>query len=141
MKGNRIVLLAVLAVVASTTAFAQMPIGKAQIPFAFSVGKYVMPAGEYRIDIPTLGSPVLRMRGPQVLVFLTNHTQANTRPEQGKLVFHRYGNHYFLEEVWTAGDTDGRQIPRTSLERELAQNQQAKYVVLALLQKPSLPSR
>jgi hypothetical protein len=38
---------------------------------------------------------------------------------KARLVFHRYGNTYFLAEVWGPGN-DGRQLPTTSQEREMA---------------------
>jgi len=45
------------------------------------------------------------------------------RPEtnlSGKLVFHRYGNEYFLAEVWTNRNTIGRSMKQTGAERGLA---------------------
>jgi hypothetical protein len=38
----------------------------------------------------------------------------------GKLVFHRYGNEYFLSEVWTPGDEWGHRLSKTRREREIA---------------------
>ena len=35
------------------------------------------------------------------------------------LVFHRYGDEYFLSEVWPAGAATGREFPKSRAEREL----------------------
>jgi hypothetical protein len=42
---------------------------------------------------------------------------------EGKLVFSRYGDRYFLSQVFSAGSGVGRQIPKSKLERELASSQ------------------
>jgi len=51
-------------------------------------------------------------------------------------VFHRYGNTYFLSQIWMAGESTGRELLKTreerALERELkviALNQPAFEVV------------
>lgn len=36
-----------------------------------------------------------------------------------KLVFNRYGNQYFLSQIWVKGATLGRQLPKTSREKEV----------------------
>src|SRR5207244_6047829 len=49
-----------------------------------------------------------------------------------QLVFHRYGNRYFLYQIWVRGENRGRELPQTRLERELASNRQpAPVAVLA----------
>ena len=40
--------------------------------------------------------------------------------KDAKLVFHRYGNRYFLAEVWASQSDSGYQVRRSRLERELA---------------------
>jgi hypothetical protein len=41
-------------------------------------------------------------------------------PSLGKLVFHRYGNAYFLSEVWPTGSTLGKQLRKSKAELEIA---------------------
>ena len=36
-----------------------------------------------------------------------------------RLVFHRYGELYFLSEVWTLGDSSGRQLLKSRQEHAL----------------------
>jgi len=52
--------------------------------------------------------------------------------QQTKLVFTRYGDQYFLSEIWMAGTTVGQKLPKSRRERELeiAQNETAQQVVI-----------
>jgi hypothetical protein len=34
------------------------------------------------------------------------------------VIFHRYGDQYFLFQVWAIGDTLGSEIPKSSIERQ-----------------------
>jgi len=38
---------------------------------------------------------------------------------QARLVFHRYGNTYFLSQVWMAGSGAGRELLKTRQERAI----------------------
>jgi hypothetical protein len=64
---------------------------------------------------------------------LSNYAEAAKAPDQGKLVFNRYGDRYFLSEIWTAGDTSGRTLLVSKVERELALTSHPQRVMLALL--------
>jgi hypothetical protein len=37
-------------------------------------------------------------------------------------VFHRYGNAYFLSQVWNAENQRGYRLPKSKTEREMARN-------------------
>jgi hypothetical protein len=39
--------------------------------------------------------------------------------KEGVLVFHQYGDEYFLTEIWPAGGQTGRALPKSRAEREL----------------------
>src|SRR2546425_10790510 len=45
------------------------------------------------------------------------------------LVFHKYGDQYFLEQIWSGGEQEGTQVPESPGERtarrQLAQTQQS----------------
>ena len=100
---------------------------KVNVPFNFTVGDKEFQSGEYVIQRaqPDEGDLILRvssldgktstmgMTFPVVGLELTRHE---------KLVFTRYGDRYFLSEVWAAGADTGRGLPKTSAERELAKN-------------------
>jgi hypothetical protein len=119
----------VLAVALTLSSFAPGPRASAQtptlhvvadIPFDFRSGSEMMPAGKY--DIQTLSSHILILRGTtqnrsQLLVAM-DATMLNPS-DHGKLVFHRYGNKYFLYQVWSSGQSNGFQLPRGHAEKEV----------------------
>ena len=45
-------------------------------------------------------------------------------------MFYRYGQRYFLAEVWTANTNIGRKMPFNQRQRELAKNQPMSEMVL-----------
>jgi hypothetical protein len=94
----------------------------AQIPFPFHVGDSALPAGSYIVDTgPAAG--VLRVRsddGKSTVMILATRRQSATIPEQSKLVFHKYGDDYFLSQVWTGGSNSGRELRESRREIELA---------------------
>jgi len=91
----------------------------ADIPFDFRSGSEMMPAGKY--DIQTLSSHILIVRGTthsrsQLLVARDALTLKPS--DHGKLVFHRYGNKYFLYQVWSPGQSNGFEFPKGHAEKE-----------------------
>jgi hypothetical protein len=69
------------------------------------------------------------------ILALTNGRESLEASETSKLVFHRYGSQYFLAQVWSAGNSEGRELPRSRAEREVASNNQpaAQLVAIAAL--------
>jgi len=113
------------AVLATSTALGQNNRGDtiADIPFAFTVANHTVPAGHY--NVTRLGETTLRISSPhgQGTVVLT-HAVAGKAPEsKGKMVFHRYGESYFLSEVWVADNGTGRKIFQSRAEEKLARKQ------------------
>ena len=99
---------------------------KANIPFDFTVVDKQMPAGEYSINRAqsTAGDAILKISGvkqPATVLSLTSSTQSIDPKTVGTLVFHRYGDQYFLFQVWPKGATYGREINKSRVEREVAQ--------------------
>ena len=46
--------------------------------------------------------------------------QTLATPDKGKLVFHKYGDEYFLSQVWKPGANIGNQLRKTQREIEVA---------------------
>jgi hypothetical protein len=91
----------------------------ATIPFGFTAGVTTMSAGTYSVERLS-GSSMFLVRGERGSVFLRD--QGWTRAEPGKgtrLVFHRFGDRYFLRQVWFEG-TKGYALPETREERNAA---------------------
>ena len=51
---------------------------------------------------------------------MTHAASINAPQAKSKLVFHRYGNRYFLTQVWSAGSSLGRELPKSAKEKEQA---------------------
>ena len=94
------------------------------IPFSFTAGKMTLPAGEYRIQEKAIGSPVLLIQRADLSVaefVMSDVADTNGKPaEQSKVVLHRYGQRYFLAQVWTAGNSRGIELPESVKEKEQA---------------------
>ncbi len=94
------------------------------IPFAFVAGNATLPAGEYRVQ-KLDGNPavvLIRCSGASAAAMvMSNAAQAKETQTQSKLVFNRYGNRYFLSQVWAAGSIRGRQLLKSSREKEISQ--------------------
>ena len=130
--------LAIGMVASAPTAHAQTtPVAKADIPFDFVAGQRVMPAGTYEI---THSDNLLELRATdqKAAEFLSVHAAYTLHtPSGSSLVFDRRGDKYFLRQIWTAGNHDGYECPKTRIEKDVekivAQNKQdASPVVIAL---------
>jgi len=95
-------------------------IRKVEIPFAFSVGNKSFPAGVYSVTRVTPDKTVLQLsseEGGEVIRVSTYAVQAKNVPETGKLNFRRYGEKYFLFQIWEPYDVQGRQLSKSRAER------------------------
>jgi hypothetical protein len=112
---------------------------EAKVPFAFEVGDKTMPAGNYRIESMPTGAgslQVIRSANGDVRVTLSTIAipakNGNSEPE---LIFHRYGNHYFLAQIQT-GDHHARELFESRPEKELARSQ-AMNEIAVLIRVPA----
>lgn len=119
----RAVKTAILALLAATFANAQttVPALRAEIPFVFEMRGATLPAGDFRIDfsedrswftIKSLEDSKESAIGVTFSVAL--HKQS---PNEAKLVFNKYGDRYFLSQIWHPNIA--RQLPKSKQEREL----------------------
>lgn len=97
---------------------------RVNIPFDFSIANKKLPAGNYSIGRAIQNSDntvlsILDGRGHTKEARLSIPVLAAEAKNQATLVFHRYGDEYFLYQVWTAGETTGRQFLKSSAERAL----------------------
>jgi hypothetical protein len=93
----------------------------ANVPFDFIVGNQTLHAGQYTVDQGNIGGEVIvkRMGHKDAAIAMTNAIQSVALQSEARLVFRRYGNTYFLTEVWVGG-ASGREFRKTRQERELA---------------------
>jgi hypothetical protein len=92
------------------------------IPFDFSVGNTTLKAGSYRVQ--ELQSGILAFAsndGQEHKFALTVPGESANGSHQPKLVFSRYGDEAFLNKVFLSGNSDCRQLSRSSREKKLIQ--------------------
>jgi hypothetical protein len=110
------------ALLATSPAVAQTNRGDtiANIPFGFTVANRTLPPGRYTVT--RMGETTLRIFGShnQGTVVLSTRVEGKARESSGKMVFHRYGDTYFLSEVWVAASGTGRKVFRSRSEEEPA---------------------
>ncbi len=130
MKLLRTVLYAAL-LLAASAAFAQTKQGDvtADIPFPFVVAHQTLPAGHYIVSPANADAVGIHDANNRGTFVPTLSTQRSPNDNSCKLVFHRYGDTYFLSEVWVAGNSNGRTLFRSRAERELAES--GKEMVIA----------
>jgi hypothetical protein len=120
----RLLVCALLIGLAAASAHAQSAM-KVNVPFDFTVGDKTLQAGQYSVEqaLPQANPNALRIRkiesnGQTLSLGIGMESPANVKP--ARLVFRKYGNHYFLAQVWLSAGNSGTEIRKGSLERELA---------------------
>jgi hypothetical protein len=106
---------------------------KADIPFDFTVGNQVLPAGEYLVTAQGSANQAILIRSTdsKSAAMKTTFSCASANPSKGtKLVFHTLGGRYFLWQVWAQDYSQGRELPKSSAEVEMAKNHQAAGVFI-----------
>jgi len=104
---------------------------KADIPFNFIVRGATLAAGEYTIKAMGDGTAIaVRDSDLKTTVVLSQRCASLNAAKESKLVFHKYGDRYFLSQIWMAGNDAGRQLPKSPREKEVARDYSVKDVVL-----------
>jgi hypothetical protein len=96
---------------------------RVSIPFNFTAGTQSFSSGEYTLKPDPMfeHTIVLRNQAGDVLSYLrTCPVESVTAPNSTKLVFNRYGGHYFLAQIWEAGNGIGEQLYKSPVEIEMA---------------------
>jgi hypothetical protein len=96
---------------------------RANIPFDFIVGDKTLPAGKYTVNSAASDGQALSIRtsgGKSLALVLTHYAAERSQKRIARMVFHRYGQQYFLAEVWS-GASHGRQLMQSKRERNLRQ--------------------
>ena|ERR1700682_6535551 len=129
--GRLLMTIGLSAVLGSSLMLAQSnPAGKADIPFAFHVRDSALPAGNYTVqEFSPAG--MIRIRnndtGQSILTLAPPNRSGHT--EDSKLVFHKYGDRYFLSELWLTGAGAVDCVSMGKLEREVSKTPSAMATV------------
>ncbi len=98
----RVLSMLVLFLAVAAGAYAQDRVS-AEVPFEFTVGGRTLPAGTYTIGRASASRPGMLLLhgedGSRTVVYAP--ADFDGREAGAQLVFHRYGNHYFLRAVQT----------------------------------------
>src|SRR5688572_24388761 len=110
-KGSMIFAMAsLLTLLGAPTVSAETIRLQADIPFAFVVGNKMLPAGTYIVSQPHEAHSVMLIRdrnaGRDPAIIRTNGLEKPGRSEETKLIFTRYGEKFFLHQMWTRGRAD-----------------------------------
>ncbi len=103
------------------------------VPFEFNAGQAVLPAGQYSIERHvTPGMLLIRglTTGSSIYVCVVP-AEGNASDPRARMVFNRYGDHYFLTQVWSAGGGTGARLPKSKREREMSASVRPQRVILA----------
>ena len=98
---------------------------QANIRFAFQVGDKVLPAGEYSVRRMSANTLLIESAdGSERLLARTwNKIDGIAKATPVKLVFHQYGDQFFLSQVWMDRGSDGRELTPSKAEHDAAKAQ------------------
>src|ERR1700735_5684210 len=83
-------------------------LAEVDVPFVFHTPTQTLPAGSYVLDRETANLLLLREKSSARGGFVITHGAIKTRaPKRGVVVFERYGDTYYLRQIWTAGNNTG----------------------------------
>ncbi len=100
----------------STGTYAQA-VTKADVPFAFQVGKAQLPAGCYEV---TYQHQSMQIRNCDTNAAALSQVRRDASSDgRARLVFHRVGNQYFLTQIWGAAGSQSMVLPASKPEKEL----------------------
>ena len=107
-------------------AYAQAGGVHAKVPFNFVAFGKTFPAGEYTM-IPSSNQIKIRNAdGRVVAMVLATPGPGRSDGANGEIVFHCYRDRCFLAEVWSPARENGRQVPTSRTEAELATEEHGK---------------
>lgn len=106
-----------------------------KIPVSFWIQDQFLPADEYNIFtvLPERAIRIASTDGRYSAVVNTLPNYASSPAENSRLIFHRYGDEYFLAQVWTLGQTVGRNpmLSKRAMERASSGSPLQTWTVLA----------
>jgi hypothetical protein len=111
-----------IALVAVAAVQAQDKTVAANVPFSFYMGSSAMPQGAYKVAELSHGWVVSLWSKETTKSVTARATAGKKEVEPARLVFHRYGESYFLAEIWSGDGSIGRTLAASPREKELAHN-------------------
>ena len=95
------------------------------VPFQFHVGNTKLPAGKYVIhmldDSDLKVMEISSADGSTSALFEVQQAEANSTPAKSELIFNKYGNRYFLTELFEEGSSSGSEVLKSRYEKRVSQ--------------------
>jgi len=130
MKNLRYALVAFAVLLMATAAHAQQTKVAATIPFTFVAGNHAYPAGDYLFSNNGVVLQIINSEQGIGDMILSQGCEKVTPPTETKVVFRQMGDYYFLQQIWVAGRSTGRELPKSTSEVRLAQNHEKSNSVI-----------
>jgi hypothetical protein len=93
----------------------------AVVPFNFSVGQNSMMAGQYEVVSISLQTGELRNTNSDAAqLFLKSVRVEANQSGHARLLFHKYGDQYFLSEIWDGNNNTGIRLSESRREKEVS---------------------
>jgi hypothetical protein len=115
-----IALLAIANFALAGTSFAQSNGVRANVPFDFTVGDKLLPAGTYTIKETSDHLIMVQNHDKPITALVLVNGVSNNSQDGGKLMFHRYGSQYFLSEILCDQADMDLQVPQSKTEKKTA---------------------
>lgn len=109
--------------VPTTALLAQSTVSVFDIPFSFNAAGVQMQAGTYKVSENSVSSGIIR--GDNGAISFLRKSGSNGASSAPHLTFHKYGNQYFLRQVWDK-DGNGNPVAISKQEREIVRAQKAE---------------
>ncbi|HTR34701.1 MAG TPA: hypothetical protein VMH80_02290 [Bryobacteraceae bacterium] len=108
----------------------------AHIPFNFQVSQRTFPAGDYAFHHSAGVLVVREEAGDHMANISFTVSMSRLKPaSEGEVKFNRYGDYYFLEQLWTPGSQEGQGVLKSAREKEIAIRSGQQPAVVAILVK------
>ena len=125
MKRQLLSIVTVLSLLLAVTgiSFAQVPAAiSVDIPFDFTVGNKPLPAGKYKIRrLSTADTMIIQSaESANSAPFLVHGGETVKGDATCMVSFNRYGDEYYLSQIWDGSDNMGKKLLKSKSERETA---------------------
>jgi len=95
------------------------------VPFEFHVGNSKLPAGKYVIHtLDDSGLTVMEISsadGSTSVLFDVRSVETGSVPAKNELIFNKYGNRYFLAQLFDEGNRNGDEVVASRDEKKIGQ--------------------
>jgi len=126
-----VVAIAILPALLHPQALIKTPLFRVDVPFAFMAGGVHLPAGPYIVSHVDPYLIVIETQDGKARALVHVQVANASSPAATKLVFNKYGDQYFLAQVWTEPDREIHHCTKCRAERVLeAQSRRPEQAVV-----------